>query len=270
MNERIIERLRELDLSDNEIALVKFMYENGDVTEEDIFDIGEDEEFNIENIDTYELNEPIDEYDDAITEYTSGTNVSYKGEVWYVFDDYDDAVKAATNDVLMYLDEMGVEGINIDLAQYVDEEWFEDAERESFENYCYDIATEGDNTYDNRLVQECYDNGLIDDDDFELEEDGEIDYTQCTVDTYELVDRLANYLYDDNMSYYKSAAEWYRSDFGDEDFETVVENNDLIDKQKISEYVVDEDGIGHTLASYDGEDNEYEFDGITYYIYRTN
>ena len=45
MNERIIERLYELDLSDNEVALIKFMYENGDVTEEDIFDIGEDEEF---------------------------------------------------------------------------------------------------------------------------------------------------------------------------------------------------------------------------------
>ena len=145
-----------------------------------------------------------------------------------------------------------------------------DAMMEMEESYANDIESEGDNTYDNRLVQECYDNGLIDDEDFELDEDGETDYTQCTVDTYKLVDRLANYLYDDNMSYYNSAAEWYRRDFGDEDFETVVEQHDLIDRDKISEYVVDEDGIGHTLASYDGEDNEYEFDGITYYIYRTD
>ena len=31
-----------------------------------------------------------------------------------------------------------------------------------------------------------------------------------------------------------------------------------------------EDGRGHFLASYDGDENEETVDGVTYYIYRTN
>ena len=204
-------------------------------------------------------------------ESTDAWNHYYEcnGNEYLVYDDESEAYDAAVESVKDLIDDIGFTSIR-GWEDYVEDDWFKDAMMEMEESYANDIESEGDNTYDNRLVQECYDNGLIDDEDFELDEDGETDYTQCTVDTYKLVDRLANYLYDDNMSYYNSAAEWYRRDFGDEDFETVVEQHDLIDRDKISEYVVDEDGIGHTLASYDGEDNEYEFDGITYYIYRTD
>ena len=266
MNERIIERLRELDLSDNEIALVKFMYENGDVTEEDIFDIGEDEEFNIENIDTYELNESIDEYGDAITDYTSGTNVSYNGEDWYVFSDYDDAVKGATNDVLMYLDDVGIDGINLDMAQYVDEEWFEDAERESFESYCYDIATEGDNTYDNRLVQECYEEDLIDDDDFEIGEDGEPNFEECKLDTDELVERYVDY----HMSGITDFIQEFIWNVGKDEFNSVIKKYGLVDFDELAADIVEIDGPANSLARYDGNENEVELDGNTYYLYRNN
>ena len=34
------------------------------------------------------------------------------------------------------------------------------------------------------------------------------------------------------------------------------------------EQAVDEDGYGHFLSAYDGEENEVEVDGTTYYIYR--
>ena len=40
------------------------------------------------------------------------------------------------------------------MSKYVDEDWFEDAERESFENYCYDIADEGDEVIvDDKLIK---------------------------------------------------------------------------------------------------------------------
>lgn len=264
MNEKIIERLYELDLSDNEVALIKFMYENGDVTEEDIFDIGDDEEFNIENIDNYELNEPVDEYDDGVTEDTSGTNVSYNGEDWYVFNDYDDAVKAATNDVLMYLDDMGVDGINLDMTKYVDEDWFEDAERESFENYCYDIANEGDDTYDNRLVQECYDEGLIDDSDFEEDEDGEPNYEECLIDTDELTERYV----ENHMNSITNFVQEFIFQFGTDEFNDVVKRYNLIDFNELAEDIVDIDGPANSLARYDGNENEIDLNDITYYLYR--
>jgi len=264
MNEKIIERLYELDLSDNEVALIKFMYENGDVTEEDIFDIGDDEEFNIENINNYELNEPVDEYDDGVTEGTNGTNVTYNGEYWYVFNDYDDAVKAATNDVLMYLDDMGVDGINLDMAKYVDEDWFEDAERESFENYCYDIANEGDDTYDNRLVQECYDEGLIDDSDFEEDEDGEPNYEECLIDTDELTERYV----ENHMNSITDFVQEFIFQFGTDEFNDVVKRYNLIDFNELAEDIVDIDGPANSLARYDGNENEIDLNDITYYLYR--
>lgn len=222
---------------------------------------------------TYEdaMDETANEFEVRRASYNSFNYPYYEcnGNEYLVYDDESEAYSAAVESVTDLIDDTGFTSI-LGWEDYVEDGWFKEAMMEMEESYAEDIELEGDNTYDNRLVQECYDNGLIDDDDFELDEDGEIDYTQCTVDTYELVDRLANYLYDDNISYYKSAAEWYRSDFGDKDFETVVKEHDLIDRQKISEYVVKEDGIGHILASYDGEDNDYEFDGIKYYIYRTN
>lgn len=266
MNERIIERLYELDLSDNEVALIKFMYENGDVTEEDIFDIGEDEEFNIENINFYELSEPVDEYDDGVTEGTSGTNVTYNGEDWYVFNDYDDAIKAATNDVLMYLDDVGVAGINLDMTKYVDEDWFEDAERESFENYCYDIANEGDDTYDNRLVQECYDEGLIGDSDFEEDEDGEPNYEECLIDTDELTERYV----ENHMNSITDFVQEFIFNFGTDEFNDVVKQYNLIDFDELAEDIVDIDGPANSLSRYDGNENEIDLNDITYYLYRNN
>lgn len=64
MDMAIVERLEELGLNDFEIAVIKFMYESNSITEKDIFDIGEDEEFNFDNLQNYELNEQA-VYDDS-------------------------------------------------------------------------------------------------------------------------------------------------------------------------------------------------------------
>lgn len=265
MNERIIDRLYELDLTDEEIALINYMYNNGDITEEDIFDIGEDEEFNIENIENYELNESIEEYTDAV-----GTNVTYVGEDWYVFNNYEDAEDAAKEDVRLLIDDVGITGINFNylggMENFVDTEWFEDAERESFEFYCDDIATEGDNTYDNRLVQECYDAGLIDDSDFAEDEDGEPDYTQCEVDEEILKEKYVDY----HMSQITDYVQEFIWNFGKDEFNRAVIDNNLIDIDALAEACVDADGPANSLARYDGNECETELNGTTYYLYRNN
>lgn len=183
---------------------------------------------------------------------------------YYVFDDYDDAYNEAVRDCEDLIDDMGPDGVN-GFEAYVDTEWFEDAMKESYEYYCQDIESESSSGFQNRLVEECYDAGLIDDDDFETDEDGNIDYDECTVDSYDLIDRLADYLTDRQGD----AVEWYIDNFGESEFREAVAANGLVDTHKLAEYCVDADGVGHSLARYDGREIEYEFEGITYYMYRS-
>jgi hypothetical protein len=53
------------------------------------------------------------------------------------------------------------------------------------------------------------------------------------------------------------------------------DNNDAVESciDDIDEFVdaaIAADGRGHFMSSYDGEENEIEIDGETYYLYRTN
>lgn len=267
MDERIIQRLREpdIDLSDYCIATIVHLYESGDITEEDIFDIGEDDEFNIDNIENYSLNEEPVENDGK---YQLAPTVEYNGESFYIFDNYSDAEDAAIQDVKELIDEIGISSIDfnylMNLENYVDTEWFEDAFREMEENYCRGIAYESDYTYDNRLIAECYDEGIIDDDDFETDENEEPDYTQCLVDEDELVDRYTDVIMDRITDYVSE----YISEFGEEEFNDVVINHNLVDLDELAKDVVDVDGVAHSIAGYDGEEREVVFDGVTYYLYR--
>ena len=119
LDERIINRLRELDVEDDALVLMSYMYDNGDINEEDIFDIGDDEEFNIENINMYELND-----EPTVDTYAYGSTVSYNFEDWYIFNNYDDAVSEAEEATRELIDEIGIEGINFSylggIEKYVD------------------------------------------------------------------------------------------------------------------------------------------------------
>ena len=46
--------------------------------------------------------------------------------------------------------------------------------------------------------------------------------------------------------------------------------SDFIDEDSFVEDVVSSDGRGHTLSSYDGDENEIVYQDDWYYIYRTN
>lgn len=265
LDSRIIDRLYELDVDDKALVLINYMYDNSDITEEDIFDIGEDDEFNVENIENYTLAEEPSIYDTAYAPI-----IGFNNEEWYVFDDEDSARDAAIEDTRDLIDDIGITVINFGylggIENYVDTEWFEDAYRELEENYCWDILDEGDNIYDNRLVAECYEEGLIDDDDFEEDEKGEPDYTQCIVSDDELVERYADLLMNRIVDY----VDEFKSEFGEREFNDVVMEKGLVDIDKLCEDIVDTDGIANTLSSYDGKEVTYDFDGNTYYMYRHN
>ena len=44
----------------------------------------------------------------------------------------------------------------------------------------------------------------------------------------------------------------------------------FIDKEAYIEECIDIDGRGHTLSSYDGQENEIYYEGTMYFIYRIN
>ena len=190
------------------------------------------------------------------------------GGEYLVFDDEDAADVAAEESVAQLIDDIGFTGIQ-GWEDFVQEDWFEDAMRESFESYAEDIASEDSDKFESRLVEECYDRGLIDDDDF-YDRDGEIDYTDCfRYDTYALQNMLAEDMVSDELIH-GYASKWYVDNFGEEDFNNVCVDNGLVDIDEISKYVVRSDGAANTLASYDGQEHTYDLDGITYFIYRTN
>jgi DNA repair exonuclease SbcCD ATPase subunit len=53
--------------------------------------------------------------------------------------------------------------------------------------------------------------------------------------------------------------------------EELIKNGPVfLDEDEMASDMISEDGRGHYLSSYDGDENEQEYDGITYYIYRVN
>ena len=123
---------------------------------------------------------------------------------------------------------------------WIDESWFEDYMREHHEFLAYEeeiqyIATE---------------------EEMEAIEAGEL--------TEE--DVRENYLTSLNSSVEGQELEEFKFQLGDEEFQRVVLSENLIDIDMFAEWCVDMDGVAHTLATYDGQ--EEEFNG--FYFFRTN
>lgn len=198
-------------------------------------------------------------YDDSVYEVSDGREylVLTEDEADDTFHDYE----------MNLIDDLGIQGFTPSfqsriLTEFADADWFEDAYREMEENYAYDISEEYDDTYGTRLVQECYDAELIDDDDFEVDENGDVNYKACLLSTDDLVTKLSEYLVDSIDDY----VEEFKFEFGEDELNEVVERNNLVDWDAVIEETKELDGRGPMLAGYDGIEIDYD----DYYIYRTN
>lgn len=202
--------------------------------------------------------------DGAEIEESYGKVLSADGGEYLVVDD-DEADEEFADYQRSLWDDLGIESFSESFQEWimdnaVNSDWFEEAMDESNRFYCEDIMSEGSSVYGNRLVEECYERNLINDEDFEVDEDGDIDYTDCKKDNDELVELLADDMSEDDP------VEWYRSNFGDDDFMEVVKDNDLVDVDAVIDEIQKWDGRGPSLASYDGEENE----SGDFFIYRVN
>ena len=166
-------------------------------------------------------------------------------EEWLVYENKDDAEDAAVKQTKQILESEGISFLNWDyilsddISEFVDIDWFDTAKRENYETYVEDIRDEWVDDEKTRLDVEMENAGCETEDDF--------------------IDYLCNS--------WPDSIEWFRSNFGNVELDSVVINNpDVVDIDKLAQYVVDTDGAANTLASYDGEEVEL----YNCYAYRVN
>lgn len=189
---------------------------------------------------------------------------------------YDESYEAAKRDALNFLDELGVESLNpdYDWTQFVDDDYFEEAYEEMERGYLEDIKREDDSKdiYANRLIQELVDDwNILSDDDLVMNEDGLLDLAdEDDYDDY--IEQGTEALMNDINDYYGTYAKAYLDEFGKENFNAFVKEHgdNALNYEDMAEDIVDTDGMGNSLATYDGVENEVTVQGTDYYIFRTN
>ena len=174
--------------------------------------------------------------DAEVDEQGRKVTVTFGSEEYDCYDDYDNAVEDAREDVKSLIDDCGgvmKAGFQWDnlggREQYLSESDAEDVVREDLENMLSDMS--------NREKRENY--GKTDDDEIIEDQLGEINsYVDYIVDNW-----------------------------GEEQLDNLIKHGHIsFDEDKLAEDCVDIDGPEHNLARYDG--NEIQLDG--WWCYRTN
>ena len=179
-------------------------------------------------------------YEDAALEsYAPGNGicVTFGDEEYYCYEDYSDAEEASNEGVKQILDDLGITGLNFDnlggIEQFLDVDWFKDAQREDAEFYVSDIKESEPERY--------------------KEEFGDIDEEDA-------VEKCLEDWGDDYI-------QWFKDNFGEKEFNTAIKENNLVDLDALAEAITEADGPANELARYDG--NEIELP-CGYYCYRSN
>ena len=198
------------------------------------------------------------------------------------------ADEAALERTRSLIDDIGYEGFNPSFMEWhVDgdrvadyaEDWFWDDMSEAPEDYLDDDDRELTQHSKDEIEKINEEIGRLQEDLEELDSDVEIEVTQDRID--ELEERKEDIkMDDDNYEYTQDAKDEYVERRMDEvrndpvgflrDFGMEESIKDFIDEDEFIDGVIESDGRGHTLSSYDGVENEVSFDDEWYYIYRTN
>jgi hypothetical protein len=206
----------------------------------------------------------------------------------YAVGTWDEAYEAAKDYVRNLWDDMGMEAFSksfieshIDLDELRDYfyEFFYDDISESPESY-FDMEDLGLSQQQQERIEKIeeeiaeyeYEMNQLDPD----EDEDEIDDFQNLIDaldeekddiesnpegevTEEMIEETANERADDAKDNY----EYYIESFG-------IDISNYVDEESLIEDVVDSDGIGNSLGTYDGHDYEVDINGTTYYVMRVD
>ena len=157
----------------------------------------------------------------------------------------EEAYNEAKESIRDLIEDLGLESFSKSCQEWIlntciDKDWFDEYLEDYYTYYIDDIR-------DVKAVYEEYETRL----DEEMDEAG--------ADTEE---EFLYYLIEDAGN----SIDWYIDCFGYEEFKSVCEECDLIDWDSVIDEVISEDGVAHSIATYDGK--EYEVG--EYFIYRLN
>ena len=215
----------------------------------------------------------------------------YGGAEWLVATE-EGADEYAYERVESLIDDIGYEGFNEGFVEnhidgermaYYYEEWFRDDvdnEPESYldeDIYGDDMELTSEAKEEIEKIKEMigeFNEELEETDDSimreELEDkiqdlESEIEELTDDEDSYEFTEEAKERYVEGRMDDVRYDPVAFLRDYG---LEREIEN--FIDQESFIEDVINSDGRGHTIASYDGNEDEVEYEGTTYYIYRMN
>ena len=155
------------------------------------------------------------------------------------------------------IDDMGLKSFSKEYQEYILNDarffdydtvrgWMED----SYDSYADDIEDEPDEEFGNRLIKEMHSNGILKDEDFE-EDDGIVDHSQLK-DSVDMDEKKREFVA--SLCQDEDPVQWLKEIYTEDDLAKLVEDNGLIDWDKVAEDCVYTDGPEHFIASYDGEE----------------
>lgn len=177
--------------------------------------------------------------DAEIADYAPGNGicVTFGDEEYYCYADYSDAEEASNEGVKQIFDDLGITGFNFEnlggIEQFLDVNWFKDAQREDAEFYVSDIKESEPERY--------------------KEEFGDINEEDA-------VEKCLEDWGDDYI-------QWFKDNFGEKEFNIAIKENNLVDLDALAEACTEADGPANELARYDGKEIELP---CGYYCYRAN
>ena len=176
-----------------------------------------------------------------------------------VFKTEDDAEEKAIEGIREDMEE-SPENFNKDfIIQYIDgREYFENELNLMNGAYAYEIQNESDEKYENRLIAEMVEWGILNEE--QAESDNAEELAEQNID--EFIFLLTN----DQLEQGNSGLDYFISIFGEEETMKIVIDNNLIDIDEATYNAIKEDGIGHFLSSYDGETLYLKNDFVAYRV----
>lgn len=186
------------------------------------------------------LAEYLDTDEDAIEVHGDAKSATvYVGnEEYIVFYDEDDAIKAAVDETMDILDDVGIEGIKFENMGQGIEDFINDSQ---FEDIWEENAQATIDEMSDREKRRQY----------------------GTDDDEEILDQMREDAVGEGFY-----VQWFIDNFGKEELNDMIKHNRVqFNMKKLAEEIVDTDGAANSLASYDGEEIDLG-DGIL--AYRVN